>query len=129
MSAKKISNCIPDAKLALYDRLLATDASLMRKGATMPYTSANGKMFSYLTPSGDLRLRLPEDEREAFQKKYRTKPPVQGGVFMKDWVAVPPVLFARTAELKPYLTLSHAYAERIAKKPGAGKNVKVKRKS
>jgi hypothetical protein len=41
-------------------------------------------------------------------KKYRTKPVVQHGVVMKDFVAVPSALLARTAELKPYLAISRA---------------------
>ncbi len=119
MSAKKTTSAIPAAKLALYDRLLATDPSTERKGATIPYTSANGKMFTYLSPSGELRLRLPAEEREAFMKKYRTKPVVQHGVLMKDWVAVPAALSARIAELKPYLGISRAYAVRLGTHRGA----------
>src|SRR2546423_10814059 len=120
MSAKKAATTIPAAKLALYDKLLATDRSIERKGATMPYTSANGKMFSYLSPSGDLRLRLPDDERFAFMKKYRTEPVVQQGVLMKDWVAVPASLFARIAELRPYLEKSRTYAMRLGSKSATG---------
>lgn len=118
MTAKK-TNTIPAAKLALYERLIATDPSIERKGATIPYTSANRKMFTYLSPTGDLRLRLPEDEREAFMKTYRTKLALSNGVVMKDFVAVPLGLFARTAELKPYLAISRAYAERLGAKKGA----------
>jgi len=119
MTAKKTTSTIPDAKIALYDRLLATQPSIERKGATIPYTSANGKMFTYLSPTGDLRLRLPVEERDAFMKKYGTKPVVQHGVLMKDWVAVPAVLFARIAELKSYLGISRAYAVRLGMKEGA----------
>src|SRR5256714_5992801 len=118
MSAKKATSTIPAAKLALYDRLLGTEPSMERKGGTIPYTSANGKMFTYLTPSGDLRLRLPDVERAAFMKKYRTKPVLQHGVLMKDWVAVPPALLARTAELRPYLEKSCVYASQLGAKSG-----------
>ena len=118
MSAKKTASAIPAAKLALYDRLLATDQGIERKGATIPYTSTNGKMFTYLSPTGDLRLRLPDEDRDAFMKKYRTKPVVQSDVVMKDWVGVPSALFARTAELKPYLAMSRAYAARLGTKKG-----------
>jgi hypothetical protein len=52
--------------LDLYDRLIATQPDLQRKGATMPHTSLNGHMFSFLTPEGHLALRLPLPEREAF---------------------------------------------------------------
>src|SRR5438105_9940815 len=116
MSAKKKPSTVPAAKLALYEKLIATDPSIERKGATIPYTSTNGKMFTYLTPSGDLRLRLPDEERAAFTKKYRTKPVVQHGVLMKDWVAVPAALSARVAELRPYLEKSCVYASQLGAK-------------
>src|SRR5438309_5479875 len=124
MSAKKATSTIPAAKLALYDRLLGTEPSMERKGATIPYTSANGKMFTYLSPTGDLRLRLPDDERAAFMKKYRTKPVVQHGIVMKDWVAVPPAVLARPAELRPYLGISRAYAVRLGTSKGGARPTK-----
>src|SRR2546423_13404947 len=115
MSAKKTTPS-PAVKPAAYDTLLASKPRIERKGATIPYTSANGKMFTYLSPSGDLRLRLPDEERIAFMKKYRTEPVVQHGVVMKDWVAVPASLFARIAELRPYLEKSRTYAVRLGSK-------------
>jgi hypothetical protein len=117
MAANKTS-AIPAAKLARYEALIATDPSIERKGVTIPYTSVNGKMFTYLSPTGDLRLRLPDDERAAFIKKYRTKLATSNGVVMKEFVAVPPALLARTAELKPYLRKSRAYAEQLGTKKG-----------
>ena len=119
MTAKKKASAIPAAKLALYEKLIATDPSIERKGATIPYTSANGKMFTFLSPTGELRIRLPDDERAAFMKKYRAKPAVSYGVVHKDFVAVPAALLARTSELKPYLGISRAYAERLGPKSGA----------
>ncbi|HEY6203780.1 MAG TPA: hypothetical protein VI056_12155 [Candidatus Limnocylindria bacterium] len=116
MAARKPTSAIPAAKLALYDKLIATDPKIERKGATIPYTSANGKMFTYLSPTGDLRLRLPPDERESFMKKYKTKVVVQHGVVMKDFVAVPSELFARTGELKKYLAISRGFAEQLGTK-------------
>lgn len=41
----------PGDKVALYERLVATDPRVERKGVTMPYTSVNGHMFSFLTKS------------------------------------------------------------------------------
>src|SRR5262245_35597433 len=38
----------PEDKLKLYEKLVATNPKVERKGATMPYTSLNGHMFSYL---------------------------------------------------------------------------------
>src|SRR3982751_664061 len=80
----------PAASVALYDALLATIPAVERKGATMPYTSVHGNMFSLLTPDGTLALRLPAAEREAFLKRYETGLCEQYGVVMKEYVRVPP---------------------------------------
>ncbi len=50
---------------------MATNPKVERKGATVPYTSLNGHMFSYLSKEGKLAIRLPAQEREAFLKKYK----------------------------------------------------------
>jgi len=119
VTAKKKASAIPAARLALYEKLIATDPKIERKGATIPYTSNNGKMSTYLSPTGELRMRLPDEERAAFMKKYGATLAVTHGVVQKDFVAVPSALLARTAVLKPYLAMSHAYAERLGPKTGA----------
>src|SRR6266436_6485847 len=48
------------ASLALYEKLVATNPKVERKGATMPYTSLNGHMFSLLTRDGWLGDQTPE---------------------------------------------------------------------
>src|ERR1700738_3466199 len=92
----------PD-RVALYDALLATIPEIKRKGATMPYTSVNGNMFSLLTPEGALALRLPSPEREAFLKRHNTTLCEQYGVVMKEYVCVPAALLENTRELSKYL--------------------------
>ena len=69
--------------LDLYERLIATQPDLQRKGATMPYTSLNGHMFSFLTAEEHLALRLPLPERDAFLAKYQTVLCEQHGKVMK----------------------------------------------
>jgi hypothetical protein len=58
-------------KLALHEKLVATNPHVERKGATVAYTSISGHMFSYLSEDVKLALRLPAAEREAFLKKYQ----------------------------------------------------------
>src|ERR1700736_3612027 len=96
-------------KLKLYDRLVATSRTVQRKGATVPYTSLNGHMFSYLAKSGEMALRLPEEPRETFLKKYKTTLCAQYGIVQKEYVMVPDKLLRRTVELKEYFYLSSAY--------------------
>jgi hypothetical protein len=108
-------------KLSYYEKLVATNPGIERKGDAVPYTSVNGHMFSYLGKTGELALRLPETDREAFLKKYKTTLCKQYGVIQKEYVAVPDNLLRKTAELKPYFDASFAYVSSLKPKPTAKK--------
>lgn len=99
MSLKKKSR-IPAERIALYETLFATIPEIERKGADNPYTSLNGNMFSLLhSPDGRLALRLSETDRKKFLKKYKTGLFEAYGVVMKEYVAVPDALLAKTRKL------------------------------
>ena len=114
------------ANLELYEKLVATNPSVERKGATMPYTSLNGHMFSLLTKEGTLALRLPTDERAAFLKKYQSKLSEQYGTVLKEYVDVPDALLKRTEDLKEFFDVSYAYVGSL--KPKATTRKKVAKK-
>src|SRR6202163_1540799 len=99
----------PGESVALYEALLATNPEIKRKGATMPYTSVNGNMFSLLTPDGTLALRLPVADREAFLKRHATTLCEQYGTVMKEYVQVPLALLQNTRALAKYLDISYRY--------------------
>ena len=103
--------------LKLYEKLVATAAGVERKGATMPYTSVNGHMFSMLAKTGKVALRLPPDERAAFMKKYATSLHEAHGTVLEEYVEVPPALLGRTRELAPWFARSHAYVGALKPKP------------
>jgi hypothetical protein len=107
---------IPPAKLELYERLIATNPNLERKGAVHPYTSLNGHMFTYLDQTGTMGIRLPKDELEAFLKKYKTTLFESYGVVKKDYVTVPDKLLSNTNELKKYLNVSYEYVKTLKPK-------------
>ena len=94
----KAQSEVPADKLALYETLVATLPGVERKGATVPYTSVNGNMFSLLTSDGTLALRLSPVDREAFVKRYKSAPMVQYGVVMPEYVSVPASLGLRHPE-------------------------------
>src|SRR5262249_41938498 len=119
----------PAESVALYEALLATNPAIERKGATMPYTSVNGNMFSLLTPDGTLALRLPEDDREVFQKRYDTTLRVQYGAVMKEYVRVPASLLQNTRALAKYLDISYRYACSLKPKPTTKKTPAKKGKA
>ena len=106
-----------EATIVLYDRLVATDPRIERKGDTMPYTSVNGNMLSVVSKEGVVCLRLPADQRDAFSAKFKTKPVVMYGAVMKEYVAVPPELLGRTKEAAKYFEMSYAYATSLKTKP------------
>jgi len=112
---------IPADRLELYERLVATQPNVERKGATMPYTSLNGHMFSFLTETGKLALRLPAEEREAFLKKYKTRLCEQHGSVLKEYVEVPDALLERIGELQKYFDLSRAHVATLKPKPTSRK--------
>jgi TfoX/Sxy family transcriptional regulator of competence genes len=105
------------SSLTLYERLVATNLKVERKGATMPYTSLNGHMFSFLTKEGMLALRLPKEERESFLEKYETKLCVQHGAVMKEYVEVPDTLLSITVQLRKYFEMSYTYVASLKPKP------------
>lgn len=106
----------PD-KLLLYEKLVATNAGVELKGATVPYTSINGNMSSYLSKEGKLALRLPPDDIQEFLKKYNAKLCEAYGVVQKEYVEVPGDLLAKTVELKKYFDASVEYVSALKPKP------------
>ena len=119
--AKPVAKAVPSDKLALYEKLVATNPKVKRQGATVPYTSLNGHMFSYLTKDGELALRLPAAEREAFLKKYNAKLCEAYGRVQPEYVVVPDPLLASTRELKKYFDVSYGYVSSLKPKPTARK--------
>jgi hypothetical protein len=114
---KPAAGAVPSDKLELYEKLVATNPSVERKGATVPYTSLNGHMFSYLSKEGKLALRLPAGEREAFLKKYKAKLCEAYGTVQPEYVEVPDSLLSSTRELKKYFDSSYAYVGSLKPKP------------
>jgi hypothetical protein len=115
MPAKKSSN-VPAEKLTLLEKLVEAVPGIEKKGDTIPYTSLNGHMFSYLSKDGTYALRLPEKEREPFLKKYKTKLMEAYGIVQKEYVTVPEKLFKNTKELKPYFKMSFDYVSSLKPK-------------
>ena len=103
------TSVITAEKLALYDKIVATNPEIEKKGDAMPYTSLNGHMTSFITDEGSMALRMSEDGRAIFMGKYRAKLCEQHGKVMEEYVLVPDSLFKKTEELKKAYNASIAY--------------------
>ena len=113
----KTSNLPPQDKIDLYDQLIATNPNIERKGVSMPYTSLNGHMFTYLSKTGSMGIRLAKEERVDFLRKYNTTLYESHGAIMKEYATVPEELLENTEELKEYLDLSYEYVKTLKPKP------------
>ncbi len=96
-------------RLALYDKLIATIPDLERKGKGVPYTSANGHMFSQLNKEGEIGIRLPKEEFDAFMTKYDATPFTAYGATMKGYVTLPEALLKDVKKAKPYLKIAYDF--------------------
>jgi hypothetical protein len=117
MATKQRAGPIPVANLEAYDRLIATVPGVERKGATMPYTSCNGHMFSFLAKDGSLGLRLAGPTREAFLAAHDATLCEANGTVLKEYVRVPDALLLDTAALASAFAASFAPSPRSSQSP------------
>lgn len=117
MAAKQASSIIKPDRLAAYDRVIEMVPGVVRKGASIPYTSVNGNMFSYLFGEGSLALRLSAADRETFLAVFGTRLHEAYGTVQKEYVDVPDALLDDTAQLARWFASSHAYASGLKPKP------------
>jgi hypothetical protein len=121
MPTPKEKSNIPPEKIDLYKKLIATNPKIELKGVTVPYTSHNGHMFSYLEKDGSMGLRLPSDVLEKFLKKYKTTLFQSYGIIMKEYARIPDQLQKNIKELKFYFDLSFEYVKSLKPKPSKKK--------
>ena len=127
MATKPKPSPPPADKIALYEKIVAQFPDVERKGDTVPYTSYNGNMFSYLHKDGLMALRLPEKEREEFLKKFNTKLMEAYGVVQKEYVEVPQKLLTDVKTMKKYFAISFEYVKSLKPKPTLKKAAKKKK--
>ncbi|MDH3246969.1 MAG: hypothetical protein OEM26_20265 [Saprospiraceae bacterium] len=61
-----------EEKLKVYDELVAKCQRFERKGKTVPYTSANGHMFSLFNKAGEIGIRFSKEVQKKYLEKYDT---------------------------------------------------------
>jgi hypothetical protein len=114
---KKKAHDIPDEIIQIYENLAQTIPGLQVKGAAMPYTSHNGHMFSFLDKAGNLSLRLPAAERNAFMEKFKTGLTEAHGTVLKEYVTIPENVLSDKEILQAYFAASFTYVSSLKPKP------------
>lgn len=59
-------------KLKIYDELVAKCERFERKGKTMPYTSANGYMFSLYNKACEIGIRFSKEVQKKYMEEFNT---------------------------------------------------------
>lgn len=97
-------------KLEFYDEVIALNSKFERKGKTMPYTSANGHMFTLFNKAGEIGFRLSKESGKEFMEKYPDSAPYKSyGAFMRGYVLIPENLYDDLDLLAKYLEESYQY--------------------
>ena len=96
-------------KLELYDKLVEKCPRFDRKGKTMPYTSANGHMFSLLNKDGQLGIRFSKGVQEKYIQEFDTTIFKSYGAVMKGYVLIPDHMLEDLDKLAEYLNESYDY--------------------
>ncbi len=98
-----------EQKLERYDELVAKCPRFVRKGKTVPYTSANGYMFSLLNKDGQLGIRFSKKVQEAYIQEFDTTIFKSYGAVMKGYVLIPDQMLKDLDKLAEYLDESYDY--------------------
>ena len=98
-----------EEQLKIYDALVAKCPRFKRKGKTMPYTSANGYMFSLLNKAGEIGIRFSKEVQEKYFEKFDTTYYKSYGATMKGYILVTEEMLKDLDTLATYLDESFDY--------------------
>jgi len=98
-----------EERLVLYDKLVAMCSRFERKGKTVPYTSANGYMFSILNKDGELGFRFSKQVQEKYIQEFGTTLFRSHGATMRGYVLIPEDMLEDLDKLSEYLNESYDF--------------------
>jgi len=96
-------------KLSIYDKLVAKCSRFERKGKTMPYTSANGYMFSLFNKDDEIGIRFSKEIQEKYIQEFETTLYKSHGAIIKGYVLIPEKMLDDLDKLANYLNESFDY--------------------
>ncbi|WP_262694584.1 hypothetical protein [Kordiimonas aquimaris] len=123
MSAKKklakAKNFVTDtAVLAAYKKMIDGVPEVEWKGATRPYTSWQGNMFSHINRDNIIGLRLSKTDLKIFMEEYDAGL-FEGypGFFQKEYVAMPPAIYDNVRIMRKWFRKAFANVSALKPKP------------
>lgn len=98
-----------EENLKRYDELVAQCSRFDRKGKTVPYTSANGHMFSFLNKDAEMGIRFSKEVQEKYFQAFNTSFFTSHGATMKGYILIPDQLLTDSKKLISLLDESFDY--------------------
>jgi hypothetical protein len=98
-----------EKNLIIYDKLVERCERFERKGKTVPYTSANGHMFSLLNKEGQLGFRYSKEVQKKYIEQFQTTFLMSHGAVMQGYVLIPEKMMNDLDSLAVYLNESYDY--------------------
>ena len=98
-----------EEKLKVYDALVGKCDRFERKGKTMPYTSANGYMFSLLNKAGEIGIRFSKEVQESYIKEFNSSTYKSYNAIMRGYVLIPEKMLNDLDNVAKYLDESYDY--------------------
>lgn len=98
-----------EKKLKIYDALVAKCSRFERKGKTMPYTSANGYMFSLFNKAGEIGIRFSKEVQKKYMEEFDTTLYKSYGAVMQGYILIPDRMLEDLDTLAKYLNESYDY--------------------
>ena len=98
-----------DEKLKIYDTLVAQCPRFERLGKTMPYTSANGYMFSLFNKAGEIGIRFSKEIQKSYLEKYNTTLYTSYGATMRGYILIPETMWSEEDTIVKLLNESYDY--------------------
>jgi len=75
----------------------------------MPYTSANGHMFSLLNKNGELGIRFSKEIQQKYIEDLPTSTFISYGAIMRGYILVPEYICSDIDQLANYLNEGYDY--------------------
>ena len=105
-----------EENLKRYDELVAKCDRFERKGKTMPYTSANGHMFSLLNKAGELGIRFSKEVQKKYMEEWDSTLFKSYNSIMHGYVLIPQEMLNDLDALAVYLNESYDYVMSLPSK-------------
>ena len=100
-----------------YNRLVASFPEVSRKGKTIPYTSLNGNMFSFVSKEGDLGIRLSKENQTFYIQNTESDFLISHGAIMNGYIKVSDSIILDEKLLKETFAKSIEFAKSLKPKP------------